>query len=73
LRGKVVGGVIREARAAGARRVVVLCGRAEVPGPPGVDVRSLTDRFGAERAMEAGSALLEELAAEAAAADRVTS
>jgi glycerate kinase len=73
LRGKVVGGVIREARAAGARRVVVLCGRAEGPGPPGVDVRSLSDRFGFERAMEAGAALLEELAAETATADRVTS
>ena len=57
LRGKVVGGVIREARAAGARRVVVLCGRAEVPGPPGVDgaiavrpVRRRAGHGGRERA-----------------------
>jgi glycerate kinase len=68
LRGKVVGGVIREARKAGARRVIVLCGRADGAAPAGVEVVALTDRFGPDRAMRAGAALLEDLAADAASA-----
>jgi glycerate kinase len=67
LRGKVVGGVLREARAAGVRRMVVLCGRADGDAPPGVEVVSLAYRFGLDRAMAAAPGLLEDLAAEAAA------
>jgi glycerate kinase len=66
LRGKVVGAVVRESRASGVRRVVVVCGSAEAPAPPGVELVSLADRFGLDRAMENGAALLEDVSAEAA-------
>jgi glycerate 2-kinase len=66
LRGKVVGGVIREARAAGAGRVLVVCGRSETAAPDGVEVLALADRFGPERAMADAEHLLEDLASEAA-------
>src|SRR5438132_3691562 len=42
LRGKVVGGVIREAARGGGRRMVVLCGRAAAPAPAGVQVAALS-------------------------------
>jgi len=66
LRGKVVGAVIRESWVAGAERVIVLCGRAEAPAPQGVQLVSLADRFGVERAMVSGRVLLEQLASEVA-------
>jgi glycerate kinase len=65
LRGKVVAGVLRTARAVG-RPAVVLCGRARVR-PQGVEVRSLVERFGEERAMGDARRALEDLAAETAA------
>jgi glycerate kinase len=68
LRGKVVGGVIREAARGAGRRIVVLCGRAAASAPPGVQVAALTDRFGPDRSMVEAGALLDELAAEMAAA-----
>ncbi|HEX5950992.1 MAG TPA: glycerate kinase [Actinomycetota bacterium] len=64
LRGKVPSGVLEAA--AGARvPVLVLCGRAE-ERPEGVEVRSLVERFGAERAVSDARRALEELAAELA-------
>ena len=66
LRGKVVGAVIRESWVAGAERVIVLCGRAEAPAPQGVQLVSLAERFGVERAMVSGRVLLEQLASEVA-------
>jgi glycerate kinase len=72
LRGKVVGAVLRESRAAGVGRAIVVCGRAEATPPPGVELVALADRFGPDRAMENGAALLEQVSAEAAeAAGRV--
>jgi len=71
LRGKVVGGVIAEAARGGGRRIVVLCGRAATPAPSDVEVAALTDRFGPNRAMADAAALLEDLAAERAAAPAV--
>jgi glycerate kinase len=68
LRGKVVGAVLRDARRTHARRILVLCGRAASPAPPGVELMSLAERFGAERAMESSRVLLEQLASEAASA-----
>jgi glycerate kinase len=64
LRGKVVAGVLREARLAD-RPTVVLAGRAAV-APDGANVRSLVDRFGEERAVHDASRALEDLAAELA-------
>jgi glycerate kinase len=64
LRGKVVAGVLREARLAG-RPTAILTGRATVASP-GVTVRSLVERFGEERAVHDASRALEDLAAELA-------
>ena len=64
LRGKVVAGVLREARLAD-RPTVILAGRAAV-APDGANVRSLVDRFGEERAVHDASRALEDLAAELA-------
>ena len=66
LRGKVPGGVIAAARAAGVPRVVILCGAAETAPPDGVTLGSLTGRFGAEEAIRRAGPLRERLAAEAA-------
>ena len=66
-RGKVPGGVIAAARAAGVARIVILCGASEVEPSVGVVLRSLTDRFGREDALRRADALLERLASEAAA------
>jgi glycerate 2-kinase len=66
LRGKVVGAVLREARAAGVGRSIVICGSAEAPAPPGVEVVALAARFGLDEAMAHGAALLEDVVAEAA-------
>ena len=66
LRGKVVGAVIRESWVAGAERVIVLCGRAEAPAPQGVQLVSLAERFGVERAMVSGRVLQEQLVSEVA-------
>jgi glycerate kinase len=71
LRGKVVGAVLGQARAAGAGRVLVVCGSAVAPAPPGAELVALADRFGLDRAMENGAALLEDVSAEAAGAGRV--
>jgi glycerate 2-kinase len=64
LRGKVPSGVLE---AAGAARVpaLVLCGRAEAR-PEGVQIFSLVDRFGAERALSDARRALEDLATEVA-------
>jgi glycerate kinase len=67
LRGKVAGGVVAAARAAGVPRVVILCGAAAAPAPDGVILRSLTDRFGVDEAIAQARPLLERLAAEVAA------
>jgi glycerate kinase len=64
LSGKVVGGVLEAAREA-RTPAAVLCGDAEVR-PDGVDVFSLVERFGAERALGETRIALEELAAEVA-------
>lgn len=64
LRGKVVAGVLGEARRADARSAV-LCGRADVR-PDGVWVASLVERFGEARALEEPRGALEDLASEAA-------
>ncbi|MGH2680914.1 MAG: glycerate kinase family protein [Actinomycetota bacterium] len=64
LRGKVVAGVLREARLAG-RPAAILTGRATV-APHGATVRSMVARFGEERAMHDASHALEDLAAELA-------
>ena len=61
LHGKVPAGVLRAADAAGVP-AIVLCGRATVH-PPGLEVRSLVDRFGERDAMERTAACLKELAA----------
>ena len=65
LRGKVVAGVLREARLAG-RPTAILAGRATT-APDGAMVRSLVERFGEERAVHDASGALEDLAAELAA------
>jgi glycerate kinase len=64
LRGKVVAGVLREARHAG-RPVIVLAGRASV-APEGATVRSLLERFGEERAMNDARRALEDLSEDVA-------
>jgi glycerate kinase len=64
LRGKVVAGVLREARLAG-RPTAILTGRATV-APDGTTVRSLVERFGEKRAVHDASRALEDLAAELA-------
>lgn len=64
LGGKVPAGVLEVARAAGVP-ALVLCGRADV-APEGVEVRSLLERFGAERALGDARLALEDLAAETA-------
>jgi glycerate kinase len=64
LRGKVVAGVLREARLAG-RPTAILAGRTTV-APDGAAVRSLVERFGEERAVHDASRALEDLAAELA-------
>ena len=51
--------MLRAADAAGVP-AIVLCGRATVH-PPGLEVRSLVDRFGERDAMERTAACLEEL------------
>jgi len=66
MRGKVPGGVIAAARAAGVPRVAVLCGAAEAAAPEGVTLRSLAGRFGVEEAMRRPARLLERLAREVA-------
>lgn len=66
LDGKVVGGVLRMARARGLP-VVAVVGVSELGATPGLDVVSLTDRFGTDRAWddvlgclrEAGAAYLQ--------------
>jgi glycerate kinase len=65
LGGKVVGGVLEAARAAG-RSVRVLCGEA-ASAIDGVEVASLVERFGRDRALGAAPAALADLAAEVAA------
>jgi glycerate kinase len=65
-RGKVVGSVTEAARRAG-RRVIVLSGDA-TGTPDGVELSTLVERFGRERAMERASDALAELASEAARA-----
>jgi glycerate 2-kinase len=64
LRGKVVAGVLHEARLAG-RPTAILTGRATV-APDGAIVWSLVERFGEERAIHDASRALEDLAAELA-------
>jgi glycerate kinase len=64
LRGKAPGGVLAAARAGGVEALVV-CGRADVR-PEDVEVHSLTERFGSERALGDPRLALEELAAEVA-------
>lgn len=64
LRGKVPGGVIAAARTAGVR-ALVLCGTADLV-PEGVEVRSLVERFGEDRALGDARLCLEHLAAEIA-------
>lgn len=64
LRGKVPWGVVESARTARVP-ALVLCGRAEAR-PEGVEVRSLVERFGAERAVSDARRALEDLAAELA-------
>jgi glycerate kinase len=64
LAGKVVGGVLAAAREA-QRAAAVLCGEAETR-PEGVDVSSLVERFGRERALGQTRVVLLELAAEVA-------
>ena len=51
--GKVVGGVRRWATAAGVPAVAIV-GQAELDGevPPGIDIRSLTERYGIDASME---------------------
>ncbi len=72
LRGKVPGGVLRLATGLG-RPVAILCGRADVD-VEGAEVRSLVERFGAERALGDTRRALEDLAAELAAeAERISS
>lgn len=61
LRGKVPGGVLELSRSANVP-VVILCGRAEIR-PDGVEVRSLAERFGPERALAEARLALDELAA----------
>jgi glycerate kinase len=65
-RGKVVGAVLREAMSAGVGRSIVVCGSAEIEAPQDVALVSLAGRFGTERAMENGAALLEDVSAELA-------
>ncbi len=65
LRGKAPAGVIRAAREASVP-VAVLCGQAEIR-PDGVEVRSLAERFGLERALGDTRRALEELAEAVAA------
>jgi glycerate kinase len=71
-RGKVVGAVLdRVAR--GGRPAAVLCGEA-ASSAPGVEVRSLVDRFGLDVAMRQPGRALADLAADLAAeADRLAS
>jgi glycerate kinase len=64
LRGKVVAGVLREARLAG-RPAAILAGRVTV-ATDGATVRSLVERFGEGRAVHDASRALEDLAAELA-------
>jgi glycerate kinase len=64
LRGKVVAGVLREAKRAD-RPTVILAGRATV-APDGATVRSLVERFGEDRAMNDSRRALEDLAEEVA-------
>lgn len=64
LRGKVPAGVLELSRNAGIP-VIILCGRAEIH-PDGVEVRSLAERIGPERALTEARLALEELAAEIA-------
>jgi glycerate kinase len=71
-RGKVVAGVLAEARAMGVP-AAVLCGRSEI-APEGVLVASLVERFGAGRALAEPRGSLEALAAEVAGrTDRLSS
>ena len=62
MRGKTTMGVVGAAREAGVP-VAVLCGRADVL-PEGLEVASLADRFGLDRAMGDTRAALADLAAE---------
>lgn len=72
LHGKVPAGVMAVAREAGVP-AAILCGRASVT-PEGVEVRSLVERFGEERALGDARLALEELAAELATdAERLSS
>ncbi|MEX0833253.1 MAG: glycerate kinase [Actinomycetota bacterium] len=65
LRGKTAMGVVEATRRAGIA-VAVLAGRAEVQ-PDDLELLSMAERFGLDRAMEDARAALEELAAEAGA------
>jgi glycerate kinase len=71
LRGKVVDGVLRAARLAGVRGVVV-CGRASIEAPGGWTVRSLVDAVGERDALDDARGSLERVAAELAAEADVT-
>ena len=72
LHGKVPAGVMAVAREAGVP-AAILCGRASVT-PEGVEVRSLVERFGEERALGDARLALEEMAAELATdAERLSS
>jgi glycerate kinase len=67
LRGKTAAGVLAAAGEAGVP-VVVVCGQAEGGVEPvGVEVVSLAERFGMERAMQDTRRAVEELSAELAA------
>lgn len=67
LHGKTVAGVLRAARdRMTPPPVLAVCGRADIR-PDGLQVASLVDRFGAERALHDARRALEDLAAELAA------
>jgi glycerate kinase len=68
LGGKTVTGVIRVAREAGIR-ALVLCGRAET-GIDGAEVASLVERFGMRRALQETAPALSDLAEERAGSFR---
>jgi glycerate kinase len=71
LRGKTPAGVMAVAGQLGIP-VVIVCGQAAV-APGGVEVASLADRFGLERAMSDAGTALQDLAQElAGSADRLT-
>ena len=66
MRGKVPDGVVRAAQLAGVPCAIV-CGRAEVPAPEDVALRSLVEHVGRDAAMSEARGSLERLAADLAA------